>query len=51
VSIYYPPSYFENSFKKYEILLMQDGQNLFSIKDSEYGKIWNIKPTLDNLII
>ena len=30
---------------------MQDGQNLFRINDSEYGKIWDIQPTLDNMIL
>ena len=30
---------------------MQDGQNLFNVEDSQFGKIWNIKPTLDNFIL
>ncbi len=29
ISVYYPPSYFDNSYKKYELLIMHDAQNLF----------------------
>ena len=51
LSISLPPSYYENTFKRYDLLLMQDGQNLFNVSDSEYGQIWDIKPTLDELML
>lgn len=37
--IYLPPDYFENEFKRYPVLYMQDGQNLFeeSVLISEWG--------------
>ena len=46
-----PPSYYENTFKRYDLLLMQNSQNLFNVSDSEYWQIWDIKPTLDELML
>lgn len=44
--IYLPPEY-DKSNRRYPVLYMQDAQNLFSIKDSAFGQIWNIAEILD----
>lgn len=49
-SIYYPPSFFDNSLKKYEVLLMHDGQNLFDPKKAAFGTAWLIQNTLNTLM-
>lgn len=46
--IYLPPDYERNS-SRYPVLYMQDGQNLFYEDTADYGEIWNIKKTLDEL--
>lgn len=47
VSLYYPPSYFDNTFKKYEVLVMHDGQNLFNNSQSAFGTAWLIQNTIN----
>lgn len=37
LSIYYPPSYYDNPYKQYDLLLMHDGQNLFDASKSAFG--------------
>lgn len=49
-SIYYPPSYFDNTFKKYEILIMHDGQNLFNNSQAAFGTAWLIQNTVNQLV-
>lgn len=46
--IYLPPEY-EESEKKYPVLYMQDAQNLFNIKTSAYGSIWDVATIMDAL--
>lgn len=46
--IYLPPEY-EESEKKYPVLYMQDAQNLFHIKTSAFGAIWDVATIMDNL--
>lgn len=48
-SIYYPPSYFDNTLKKYEVLLMHDGQNLFNNSQAAFGTAWMVQNTINQL--
>lgn len=48
-SIYYPPSYFDNPLKKYEVLLMHDGQNLFNNSQAAFGTAWMVQDTINLL--
>ncbi len=48
--IYLPPSYNENTAKRYPVLYMHDGQNLFDAKTAAYGVEWGIDETADRLI-
>ncbi len=48
--IYLPPSYAENPAKRYPVLYMHDGQNLFDAKTAAYGVEWGIDETADRLI-
>ena len=48
--IYYPPSYRENPAKRYPVLYMHDGQNLFDAKTAAFGVAWNIGATIDRLV-
>lgn len=48
IRIYLPYGY-EKSNKKYPVVYMPDGQNLFDVKTSQYGKEWKIDETLDRL--
>jgi predicted alpha/beta superfamily hydrolase len=48
--IYLPPSYAENAAKRYPVLYMHDGQNLFDAKSAAYGVEWGIDETADRLI-
>ena len=45
LSIYYPPSYNDNPYKKYEVLLMHDGQNLFDPSKAAFGVAWMCQNT------
>lgn len=38
--MYMPPSYSENPYKVYKVLLMHDGQNLFDPATSAFGTAW-----------
>jgi len=44
----YVPKGYENSEKKYPVIYMHDGQNLFDAKTSFAGE-WNVDETLDSL--
>ncbi|MDL2353917.1 MAG: alpha/beta hydrolase-fold protein [Pseudomonadota bacterium] len=48
--IYLPPSYQENAAKRYPVLYMHDGQNLFDAKTAAYGVEWGIDETVNRLI-
>ena len=47
IYIYLPNDYDENRNKKYDVLYMFDGHNLFSDEVATYGKCWGIKDYLD----
>ena len=44
----YLPKEYENSNKKYPVIYMHDGQNLFDAKTSYVGE-WNVDETLDSI--
>jgi predicted alpha/beta superfamily hydrolase len=48
--IYLPPSYEENRGKRYPVLYMHDGQNLFDAKTAAYGVEWGIDETVNRLV-
>ena len=48
--IYLPPSYAENAAKRYPVLYMHDGQNLFDAKSAAYGVKWGIDETVNRLV-
>lgn len=45
--IYLPESYFENPEKRYPVLYMFDGHNVFFDSDATYGKSWGMKEYMD----
>lgn len=49
IDIYLPPSYF-NSNKKYPVLYMHDGNNLFHPEIAFAGVPWHVNKTVDKLI-
>lgn len=48
--IYLPPSYAENPLKRYPVLYMHDGQNLFDAATSAFGTEWQVDETIDALV-
>ncbi len=44
----YLPSDYDTTSKKFDVLYMHDGHNLFSVESSGYGQIWNAHKTLDD---
>lgn len=48
--IYLPPSYEENKLKRYPVLYMHDGQNLFDARTAAFGVEWGIDETMNRLI-
>lgn len=46
--LYLPPDY-QTSSKKYPVLYMQDGQNLFDSKTSAFGTEWKVDESLNDL--
>lgn len=50
LSIYVPPSYYDNTLKTYEVLLMHDGQNLFDPKKAAFGVAWMCQDTVNKMI-
>jgi predicted alpha/beta superfamily hydrolase len=48
--IYLPPSYSSDSKRRYPVLYMHDGQNLFDPKTASYGTEWNIDEVVDRLV-
>lgn len=52
VIVYLPPSYQENTVKRYKnVLIMHDGQNLFDPRTSAFGTAWMCQDTLNQMII
>jgi hypothetical protein len=50
--VFMPPSYNENTLKKYPVLYMHDGHNLFFKEDAFAGKTWRtdeVIAMLDNM--
>lgn len=47
--VFYPPGYHENTLKRYPVLYMQDGQNLFFPDEAFQGQHWRIAETLRTL--
>ncbi|MTW10854.1 esterase [Pseudoduganella eburnea] len=47
--IYLPPSYGSDTKRRYPVLYMHDGQNLFEPKTASYGTEWNIDEVMDRL--
>lgn len=45
--VYLPPSYQENAQKRYPVLYMHDGQNLFSAATSAFGVEWRVDETIN----
>lgn len=47
--VYFPPGYRENTLKRYPVVYMQDGRNLFFPQESFIGAEWQVDETLDLL--
>jgi predicted alpha/beta superfamily hydrolase len=45
--IYLPPSYNENPLKRYPVLYMHDGQNLFEAQTSAFGTEWQVDENIN----
>jgi predicted alpha/beta superfamily hydrolase len=44
--VFYPPGYSENTLRRYPVVYMQDGQNLFFRKEAFQGHHWRVTETL-----
>jgi len=49
VRVYTPPGYGENSLKRYPVLYMHDGRNLFFPEEAFLGQEWRVDETLNFL--
>jgi enterochelin esterase-like enzyme len=49
VRIYLPPGYEENALKRYPVLYMHDGTNLFFPEEAFLGREWTVDETMDVL--
>ncbi|KAH3757936.1 alpha/beta hydrolase [Pelomyxa schiedti] len=50
--VYLPPSFYENTYKVYQnILVMHDGQNLFNASTSYLGIAWQCQDTVDQQVV
>ncbi|MFN8577281.1 MAG: alpha/beta hydrolase-fold protein [Candidatus Sericytochromatia bacterium] len=50
LDIYLPPTYFKNPCKRYPVLYMHDGNNLFYPQIAFAGVPWKVDITVDNMI-
>lgn len=50
IRIYLPPSYCETETKRYPVLYMHDGQNIFSGAEGIFGGSWEVDLTAERLI-
>ena len=46
IRVYLPPGYSENTLKRYSVLYMQDGQNLFFPDEAFLGNDWHVDETI-----
>jgi len=49
VRVYFPPGYDENTLKRYPVLYMHDGNNLFFAEEAFMGREWQLDETMDRL--
>lgn len=49
IAVYLPPSYPENTLKRYPVLYMHDGHNLFFAEEAFAGTTWEVKDTVETL--
>lgn len=49
--VYLPPGYHSSPRKRYPVIYMLDGQNLFHADSSMYGLSWEIDSLLDTLVL
>ncbi len=49
VRVYTPPGYSENTLRRFAVLYMQDGQNLFFPDEAFGGNEWHVDETMDRL--
>ncbi|WDC85227.1 alpha/beta hydrolase-fold protein [Caloramator sp. mosi_1] len=49
IRIYLPLDYYKNESKRYPVIYMHDGQNLFDHHLSYSGHSWEVKETLDRM--
>lgn len=47
--VYFPPGYDENTLKKYAVIYMHDGNNLFFPQEAFLGDDWQVDKTMDLL--
>jgi predicted alpha/beta superfamily hydrolase len=47
--VFHPPGYDENTLKRYPVLYMHDGQNLFFPEEAFLGNDWKISQTMSTL--
>lgn len=47
--IYHPPGYSENTLKRYPVLYMHDGNNLFFPNEAFFNNEWRVDETMDRL--
>jgi predicted alpha/beta superfamily hydrolase len=48
--LYLPPSYSENPLKRYPVLYMHDGQNLFQAQTSSFGTEWQVDENINSAV-
>ncbi|MFL6710141.1 MAG: alpha/beta hydrolase [Massilia sp.] len=48
--IYTPPGYDAHPARRYPVIYMHDGQNLFDPKTASFGTAWDIGTTIDRLV-
>src|SRR4030095_3758498 len=49
VIVWLPPSYFSNTEKRYPVLYMHDGQNIFDASTCGFGYDWRVDEVCDSL--
>lgn len=49
IRVYLPPGYRENTLKRFPVIYMHDGRNLFFPEEAYLGREWQVDETLDRL--
>lgn len=49
IRVYHPPGYDENTLRRFPVLYMKDGQNLFFPEEAFHGNEWKVDETMDRL--